>query len=278
MTFTDGLGRTVTLTGPAQRVVSMSPSNTEILFAVGAGAQTVGRDEFSDYPAEAINLPAIGGSWGGYDVEAIVKLKPDLVLAAGINTPEQVKALADVGLTVYLLANPVTLDEMYANLGIIASMTGHEAETADLVASLKARVQVVVDNVKKLGQEDRPLVYYEMDASDPSKPFTAGAGTFVDTLITLAGGKNLGSSLDTAWAQISPEKVIELDPAIIMLGDAAYGISPESVAARSGWKVISAIKNAKVYPMDDNLVSRPGPRLVDGLEALVKLIHPMLYK
>jgi iron complex transport system substrate-binding protein len=278
MTFTDGLDRTITLSGPAQRVVSLAPSNTEILFYVGAGAQTIGRDEFSDYPAEAKELPTIGGSWGGYNLEAIVALKPDLVLAAEINTLEQVKALADLGLTVYYLANPVTLPEMYGNLEIIARMTGHEAETALLIDSLKARVLAVIENVKRTAADDRPLVYYELDATDPNAPFTFGAGTFLDALITVAGGVNAGGALDTAWAQISSEKVIELNPIIILLGDAAYGTTPESVAARPGWKAIEAVKNSNIYPFDDNLVSRPGPRLVEGLEALVKIIHPELYR
>ena len=276
MTFTDGLGRTVNLSGPAQRVVSLAPSNTEILFAVGAGAQTVGRDEFSDYPAEAVNLPAIGGSYGKYNLEAIVALKPDLVLAAEINTAAQVQAMADLGLTVYLLPNPVTLDEMYGNLETVARMTGHETETASLIESLQARVATVVEKANRAA--DRPLVYYELDATDPNAPFTAGAGTFVDKLITMAGGENAANILESAWAQISAEKLIELNPAIILLGDAAYGTTPESVAKRSGWNAIDAVKNSKIYPFDDNLASRPGPRMVDGLETLIKNIHPELYK
>ncbi len=278
ITFTDGLGRTITLSGPVQRVVSLSPSNTEILFAVGAGAQTIARDDFSDFPAEAKNLPAIGGSWGKYDMEKIASLNPDLVLAAEINTPEQVKALTDLGLTVFLLPNPLTITEMYARLETVARMTGHEAETAVLIESLKARVLAVAEKVKSAAQAVPPLVYYELDATDPNAPFTAGAGTFVDTLITVAGGKNVGSSLDSAWASISSEMVIEENPTIILLGDAAYGITPESVAARPGWKAIDAVRNGNIYPLDDNLVSRPGPRLVDGLEALAKIIHPELYK
>ena len=132
--------------------------------------------------------------------------------------------------------------------------------------------------MKRTAADDRPLVYYELDATDPNAPFTFGAGTFLDALITVAGGVNVGGTLDTAWAQISAEKVIELNPIIILLGDAAYGTTPESVAARPGWSAIEAVKNSNVYPFDDNLVSRPGPRLVDGLEALVKIIHPELYR
>jgi iron complex transport system substrate-binding protein len=100
----------------------------------------------------------------------------------------------------------------------------------------------------------------------------------VDILIDMAGGKNLGAALDSPWAQISSEKIIELNPAIILLGDAAYGTTADSVASRAGWRATDAVKNNQIFPMDDNLVSRPGPRLVDGLEALVKIIHPELFK
>jgi len=116
LSIIDGLGREVTLAEPAQRVVSLAPSNTEILFAVAAGEQVVGRDEFSDYPEDASSLPSVGGGFGDYNLEAIVDMQPDLVLAAEINTPEQVKAIEDLGLTVYLLPNPTTLEEMYGNL------------------------------------------------------------------------------------------------------------------------------------------------------------------
>ena len=272
--LTDGLGRTVNLPGPAQRVVSIAPSNTEILFAVGAGSQVVGRDEFTNYPEEAKALPSIGGSFGQYNNEAIVNLQPDLVLAAEINTPDQVQALQDLGLTVYLLPNPTDLEGMYQNLGTVALMTGHEAEAAKLVESLKTRVQAVEMKVAPISF--RPTVFYELDITDPNAPYTAGAGTFIDLLINKAGGFNVGSTLSSPWAQISIEELVVLNPHIILLGDAAYGVSVESVGQRAGWDSIEAVKNGKVYPFDDDLASRPGPRLVDGLEELVKLLHPGL--
>ena len=150
VSLTDGLGRQVILAEPAQKVVSLAPSNTEILFAIGAGGQTVGRDLFSDYPAEALSLPDIGGSMGEYNLEAIVALQPDLVLAAEINPSELVKSLEDLGLTVFYLKNPTTLEEMYANLEIVAQLTGREAEAAALVESLKARVAAVDEKIAPL--------------------------------------------------------------------------------------------------------------------------------
>jgi len=272
--LTDGLGREVSLAGPAQRIVSLAPSNTEILFAIGAGAQVVGRDEFSDFPAETINIEKVGGSMGEYSAEAIVALQPDLVLAAEINTPELVKQLEDLGLTVYYLKNPKTIEEMYANLNIVGQLSGHD--TTALVDSLKARVQAVDEKIA--AAVERPAVFYEIDATDPAKPYTYGPGNFGDLLITRAGGVNIGGQLTDPYPQMSLEQIVVSNPAIILLGDAMWGTTPESVLARPGWETIAAVQSNAVFPIDDNLISRPGPRLVDGLEALAKLIHPELFQ
>jgi iron complex transport system substrate-binding protein len=273
---TDGLNRTVKLQGTPQRIVSLAPSNTEILFAVGAGKQVVGRDSFSDYPADAKSAQDIGGSMGKYDTEAIVALHPDLVLAGEINTPELVNSLEQLGLTVYYLKNPTTLDEMYANVETVGALTGHAGQAKTLVDSLKARVAAVDTRIKPLNFS--PTVYYELDASDPTKPYTAGPGTFVDLLISRAGGSNVGKSLTSQWAQISLEQLVVANPTIIVLGDSAYGTTADSVKQRAGWDGLAAVQNGQIYPFDDNLVSRPGPRLVDGLEALAKLLHPDAFK
>ena len=275
ITLTDGLGREVTLDSPAQRIVSLAPSNTEILYAVSAGDQVVGRDEFSNYPESASDLPAVGGSFSDYNYESILALQPDLVLAAEINTPEQVQVLEDLGLKVYLLPNPSTLEEMYARLMTVAELTGHQAETEKLVESLKERVANVEQQVAAAG--DRPKVFYELDSTDPSAPWTFGPGTFLDTLVSMAGGENVGSVLEDSYAQISIEELLVQNPDIILLGDSAYGVTPESVQERTGWEAIQAVKEGKVYPFNDDLVSRPGPRLVDGLEAMAEIIHPELF-
>ena len=271
----DGLGRELILDEPAQRVVSLAPSNTEILFAVGAGDQVIGRDEFSDYPDQAITLPSVGGGFGDYNLEAIVDLEPDLVLAAEINTPEQVKAMEDLGLTVFLLPNPISLEEMYGNLLTVAKLTGHESETEELVEVLRDRVSQVEMGIESA--EDQPTAFYELDATDPSAPWTAGSGTFIDTLITMAGGVNIASDMEGQYLQISVEELLVRDPQVILLGDSAYGVTAESLSERPGWNNISALLNNKIYAFDDNLVSRPGPRLVDGLEELARLLHPDLF-
>lgn len=275
ITLTDGLGRTVSLAGPAQRVVSLAPSNTEILFAVGAGSQVVGRDQLSDYPEAAKAVTDIGSTYDALATETIVSLKPDLVLAAEVNTPEQVKSLEDIGLTVYYLKNPTTLDEMYGNMQVVAKLTGHESEAATAIDKLKARVAAV--DAKIATVTERPAVFYELDSTDPAKPYTAGKGTFLTLLLERAGGRNIAGDLN-GYPQLSLEQVVAADPDFIILGDSAYGVTPESVASRPGWGNLSAVKNHNVFPFDDDLASRPGPRLVDGLEQFAKLLHPELFK
>jgi iron complex transport system substrate-binding protein len=275
ITITDGLGREVQLASPAQRVVSLAPSNTEILFALGAGDKVVGRDEVSDYPAEALSLPTVGG-WSGFSAEAIVALKPDLALASEINTPELVAELEGLGLTVYYLSNPKTLEDLYVNIETVATLTGRDA--TKLTDSLKARVTAVDEKIAPLSY--RPSVFYEVDATDPSKPYTAGPGTFIDLLIGRAGGQNVVSlaGITDAYPQISLEQLVIAPPDFIVLGDSMWGTTPVSVAARPGWDTLTAVTESRIFPFDDNLVSRPGPRLVDGLEALAKLLHPEVFK
>lgn len=274
ITIEDGLGREVTLLEPAQHIVSLAPSNTEILFAVGAGGKVVGRDEFSDYPDLALELPSVGGGFGDYNLEAIVDLQPDLIIAAEINTPEQVKSLEDLGLNVFFLSNPTTLEEMYENLLTVATLTGNVDGANELVDSLRQRVTDIEQIIASV--DDHPTVFYELDATDPSAPYTAGLGSFIDTLITMAGGANIASDMEGQYLKISVEELLVRDPEVILLGDAAYGVTIESIMERPGWSNISAMMNERIYTIDDNLVSRPGPRLVDGLEELARLLHPEL--
>lgn len=274
--ITDGLGREVILFEPAKRIVSLAPSNTEILFAIGAGNQVVGRDSFSDYPDQAKGIEDVGGGYGEFDIEKIISLSPDLVLASSLNPSELVTKLEGLNITVFYLSNPTDLEGMYKNLLIVAQLTGHTSEAEALVEELKVRVDYILTKIEKA--ESKPLVFYEIDGTDPAAPWTSGKGTFVDTLLNMAGGRNLGGVMDSEWAQISIEEIIAQDPDIILIGDAVWGgVTLEAVKARSAWDTLSAIKNNRAYEFDDNIVSRPGPRLVDGLEALARLLHPELF-
>lgn len=276
ITVTDGLNRQVTLAAPAQRIVSLAPSNTEIVFALGAGAQLIGRDDFSDYPAEAALVPSIGSLYPSVNPEVIVALKPDLVLAAAITSPDDVQALADLGLTVYSTRFATNFEDVYADIRDLGALTGRADIAATLIADMQTRAQAVKDKVAGVTP---PNVFYEIDATDPAKPWTTGPNTFIDQLITLAGGKNVAASATDAYLQLSLEELVAQNPQVIVLGSATYGgQTPDLVAARPGWQTLSAVTGQRVFTFDDNLVSRPGPRVVDGLEALARLFHPDLFK
>jgi iron complex transport system substrate-binding protein len=276
ITLNDGLSRTITLAGPAQRIISLAPSNTEILYALGAGDQVVGRDAASDFPAEALDLPSIGDTFSGLNSETIVSLQPDLILAAQITPVEYVAELEQLGLTVFWLANPVTLEGLYTNLDIVAQLTGRQDEAAVLTVDLQTREAEIQNALADI--TEIPVVFYELDASEPDAPWTAGAGTFIDILINNAGGENAGAVLTGDYAQMSIEELLVQNPDVILLGDAAYGVTVESVGERAGWSQLAAVQNDQVFPFDDSLVSRPGPRLIDALEQLAALLHPEAFE
>lgn len=276
MTFTDDLGATLEFTDYPQRIVSISPSTTEILFAVGAGDQVVGRDDMSLYPEEAAAVTSVGAMWGELPVEAILALEPDLVVAAQIVNEDQVQALRDLGLNVYWQKNPANYEDLWKNLRSFAALTGHVDEGEALVSDLDARVKAVEEKIS--GVEDRPSVFYELDATDPSAPWTTGSGTFIDYIITTAGGFNATSELEGDYAQISTEELIAIDPQVILLADALYGVSAASVAERAGWESMTAVTNGDIYPVDPSIMSVPGPRLVDALEITAQILHADVFK
>ena len=270
----DDAQRTVEITGVPEQIISLAPSNTEILFALGLGDKVVGVTDFCDYPEEAQEIEKVG--YVEINLEKIVDLEPDLVLyIGGAAQLEKTQTMEDLGLTVLVLA-PSDIEGIFADIELVGRATGAEDEAADLVSELRARMDEVLSRVAQA--ERQPLVFYELDATDPTRPWTAGPGSFIDALITMAGGINLGASAEMEWAQFSTEEVIAQDPEIIILGDANYGVTVESVEERPGWGVITAVKAGAIYPIDDTLVSRPGPRIIDGLEELARIIHPELFK
>jgi len=274
ITVVDDAGRTVEIMGVPERIISLAPSNTEILFALGLGNKVVGVTDFCDYPEEAREIERVGGVEP--NLEKIVDLEPDLVLyIGGAAQLEKTQTMEDLGLTVLVLA-PSDIEGIFADIELVGRATGTEDEAADLVSELRARMDGVLSRVAQA--ERQPLVFYELDATDPTRPWTAGPGSFIDALITMTGGINLGASAGMEWAQFSTEEIIAQDPEIIILGDANYGVTVASVEERPGWGVMTAVKEGAIYPIDDTLVSRPGPRIVDGLEELARIMHPEIFK
>jgi iron complex transport system substrate-binding protein len=258
-----------------QRIVSIAPSNTEILFAIGADNQIVGRDEISDYPPEALELSSIGSTYGELNTEAILALEPDLVLAATITTPEQVQTLEALDIPLFLLANPLTFEELFDNLLVVGEITGNQEEAQALVDDLSDRVSTVLE---KTTDADAVSVFYEVDGTDSTAPWTTGTNTFQDVLIGMAGGENVAGDIE-GWGQMSLEELVTRDPQVVIFGEGPWvPTTVDSLSERAGWTEITAVQEGHVYGLDTNWVDRPGPRLVLALERMAEVIHPELFE
>ncbi|MBM4444944.1 MAG: ABC transporter substrate-binding protein [Chloroflexi bacterium] len=269
----DDLGRPVHIDDSAESIVSLGPSITEILFALGLAERVVGVTDYCDYPAEAQTIAKVGAPFPGFSAETILDLEPDLVLSLAGTV---VRQLENAGVKVVVL-NPTDIHDIYRDIELVGQLTGTEKEAAALVDSMKERVAAVVARTGAAAA--KPTVFYEVDASwNENKPWTAGYGTFQDSLINLAGGTSIAAGR-SGWYEMSAEEILEADPEIIILEDYQFGVTPEAVAARSAWGELAAVTSGRVYAVEDpNLTCRPGPRIVDGLEMLARMIHPELFE
>jgi iron complex transport system substrate-binding protein len=269
-TITDQYNRTVTIKANPQRIVSLSPAHTEILYALGLGDRIVGVSEYSDYPPEATAKPSVG-SYNEPNIETIISMSPDLVLATEEHE-EEVKQLESRGITVVAL-NPKTINEVLDTITVIGKITGKDNEAADLVESLQGRIDTIAEKTKSLTAEQKPRVFCII-WHDPI--WTVGAGTFHDELIRIAGGVNIAGNLN-GYVDMSVEALIAADPQIIIAGvGMGEGEDASLVAMQTEdrFRDIDARKTGKIYGANMDIVSRPGPRLADALEVFFNLIHP----
>jgi iron complex transport system substrate-binding protein len=271
VTITDQYGRTVTVKS-SQRIISLSPAHTEILFALGLGSRVVGVSDYSDYPAEAANVASIGG-YDSPNMEKIISLEPDLVLA----TEEHEKAVDQ--LTKYniptIALNPKTVNEVFDTITLIGKVTGTDVKAASLVNDMKTRMAKITAITSQLRDAQKPKVFMVI-WFDPI--WTVGAGTFHDELIKMAGGINIAGNL-SGYTDMSIENVITDNPQIIIAG---VGMGTGNDAALKAMLTDDRLSNTDarlnnwVYGANMDIISRPGPRLADALEILFKLIHPEL--
>lgn len=276
MTITDGLGREVVLEKAPERIVSLSPSNTEVLFAAGAGPLVVGNTEYCDYPEEAKTVAKVGGfSAKTISVETIVSLSPDLVLANDSGHEPIIEALEQANIPVYAVKGS-TFEDVYANLELVGKLTGNEETVAKVVDNMKARIAAVEEKIARVPQDQRPTVFWEI-WDEPL--MTSGPNTFSAQMIALAGGIDIFPDLTEDYAQISVEEVVSRNPDVIM-GPDTHGdkLIAEQLATRPGWDGITAIVDGRIYLIDGNSSSRPGPRLADALEEIASSLYPELFE
>lgn len=258
--------------GAPRRIVSLAPSLTEVLFAIGAGDHVVGVTDLCDRPPAVRGLPRVGGITSAtLRLEAVVALRPDLVVAIGSDQEAAVEALAGLGLRVEVVPS-ASLGDVLEAARRLGEMTGRRAEGSALAAGLGARVAAVRRGVANLAQEDRPRVFFEVW----DRPLmTAGPGTFLGEMVEMAGGDNVFADVEGRWVAVSPEAVLARDPEVVLTARRPGG--PAGVAdfaARPGWARLSAVRRGRVHALDGDLVSRPGPRLAEALEQVARYLHP----
>ncbi|MFN8512046.1 MAG: ABC transporter substrate-binding protein [Chloroflexia bacterium] len=271
LTIADDAGRSVTVPKRPVRIVSLAPSNTEILYALGLADRVVGVDQFSNYPPEAQSKPKIG-SYSAANLEQVVAREPDLILASGITRPDVLNALSAQGLPVVVL-NPSNLTGVLANVTLVGRVTDVGAGAGQLRAGLEARIAAVAEKLK--GTNTKPRAFVELD---PMQFFSVGPKSFVDDLITRAGGVNIAADTGTPYPQLSQEQILGKDPEVILLADGSQGVTPASVQGRAGWGNVSAVKSGRIVVLDEDVFLRSGPRSVDALEMLLRYLHPELFR
>jgi iron complex transport system substrate-binding protein len=271
LTLTDDEGGTVALPAPPQKIASLTPAVTETLFRLGAGDRAVGRvDDPFLYPPEAKDVPIVAKA-GSVDVEKIVSLGADLVIAGGngFNPPDAIAKLRSLKVPV-LVVYASDVDGVFKDIELIGDSIGEPSPARDLTASMRAGFDQVS---AATGSLPHPRTFYEIDAT--KEIFGPAKGSFLESMVRLAGGDPVTTGSTTAFS-IPLERLVAADPELILLGDAAYGTKVSDVTKRPGWGAMTAVKTGAIRPVDDVVISRPGPRLLEGLRSLATAIHPDL--
>lgn len=265
ITVTDSYGRTITLDSPVKTIVSVAPSVTETVFALGKGDLLAGRTDYCDYPAEAASVQSIG-SLMEPNIEKIAEINPDIVIASNHFKKESAEKLENLSIKVLVLNENKTFKGAYETIRDIAKITGAEAKAEEIIAGMQKTVEDVENAV---AGKDKPTVYYMIGFGEYGD-YTAGGDTFIGQMIEMAGGDNIAKNVN-GWAY-SLESLVEADPDSIVVSK--YWNMKQNFIKADGYKELTAVKEGRVYEIDANLLDRQGPRLAEGLRALAEIIHP----
>ncbi len=261
----DSVGNSVTLEAPPQRIASLSAGHTEILYAIGAGDQVVAVDNTSDCPQATDALPKVDAFTPS--VEAIAELEPDLIVIF-FDPGDLQSSLQALDIPVLNLAAPASVQGVYDQTALLGEATGHADGAAGLVEGMQAAVADIQSEIGEL--TDAPTVFHEVD----NTYYTAGPGSFIGDLYDILGAENIADATGQPFPQMSAEAIIAADPEVIVLADEDAGETPDTVKARPGWGSVSAVQNDRVHVIDPDIVSRPGPRLVEALRTLAAFLYP----
>jgi iron complex transport system substrate-binding protein len=270
ITVRDDLGRTVSVSRPPSRIVSLAPGVTETLFAVGAGPRLVAVTTTDTHPPEVKRLPTVGGfAPETISLEELLAQKPDLVIAGGQFQQPIVESVAKLGITAVVI-DPSSLNGAEDAIALIGRLTGQEAKAATVVADFRRRREAVRQRAATIPTADRPRVLYVL-WDEPLQ--TAGPGTFVGQMIAEAGGTNLFADAAQQYPTVSDEAVLARNPNLILAPDHGGARLRDRLAGRPGWSELAAVKSGRVVAVSEDILNRPGPRLIDGLERIAALLQ-----
>jgi iron complex transport system substrate-binding protein len=275
LSMTDDLGRMVTVEHLPQRIVSLAPSNTEIVYALGLSDKLVGVTQYCDYPVDALSKEKVGG-YSDINIEKVISLKPDLILAEDIHKKEVIPALERLGFTCYALV-PHNLDEIMNSVLTIGKLTGANKEAQDIVSDMQQRIKYITDKTAGLSDAARLRVLYVI-WHEPI--MSVGGNTPMHEMIVKVGGASIVNAATTGFPTLSLEEVINSNPQVIVANVEDYpgGDAPlKGMLAESRLKVVEAVAKGKVYGINASLVNRSVPRIIEGLEWLAAIVHPELF-
>jgi len=277
----DDMGRNVTITSYPERIVSLAPSTTELLFGLGLSDKTVGSVNYTGYATEVKNTITaenitIVGTFNKVNIELVTSLQPDLIVASGAYQQALAEKFTEQGKTVVIL-NPTKFSGILADITLLGELTGQNENAMALVDSMQSKVDEITAKTSGLST---PSVYVEYFV-DKNGYSSYGAKSYINELIDMAGGVNVFAGFAGQYITTSDEEILKANPAIIVISKGAMsklsGITPDSIKARESWNQISAVQNNKIYEIDEALLTIWGPRIVNGLEALAEVIHPEVF-
>ena len=281
VTIIDATGKTVTITSYPDRIVSLAPSTTEMLFGLGLSDQIVGVVSYSGYSTDIQNTIkakpiTIVGTFNKVNVELVIGLQPDLILASGAYQQSLAEKFTEQGKTVIIL-NPTKFSGILADIMLLGKVTGRNSKAIALIDSMQSKAQGIIAQTSGL---DTPSVYVEY-YFDKNGYSSYGANSYINELIDMAGGVNVFAGSASQYVTTGTEEILKANPAIIVISKGVMsnlsGITPASIRARPGWNNTSAVQNNKIYEIDEALITIWGPRIVNGLEALAQVIHPEVF-
>lgn len=271
VTVRDGNGEEFTMEEEPETIVSLIPSNTEIAYALGLGEKMVAGSDFDNYPEEALELEKIGGM--ELNTEAILALDPDLILAHPGNPVEGIEQLEEAGLTIYVVEDATNFEEVYSSIEAIAKITGSAEKGQEIIEGMKSDIAAIEEKAEEISEEDIEKVYIEI--SPAPEIYSPGQNTFEDDILQLIHAENIVA--EEGWVMLGEETVIESDPDFIIATYDFVENAEEEIKSRDTWQDIAAVKEDHITVFDPDLVSRPGPRLIEGALELAKIIYPDVF-